>query len=150
MVLTITPPAPASMHFFMLCAFKVGSAEAATNGFFIFTPQKSMDRSAIVNSPYLFLFVTELDVSKPKGSRRNEFANFQSIGTCSARHENAEISGICPKPQDIQESQDTRSLYAPKRSRVLLTSDKSNSLCKITSSSPPLANITPQGLIIML
>jgi hypothetical protein len=40
MVLAITPPAPVSMHFFILLAFKVGSAEAATRGFLMRTPQK--------------------------------------------------------------------------------------------------------------
>jgi hypothetical protein len=48
MVLAITAPAPASMHFFMLAALRVGSAEAAARGFLNGTPQNVIRVSAMV------------------------------------------------------------------------------------------------------
>jgi hypothetical protein len=48
MVLAITPPTPVSMHFFILLAFSVGSAEAATKGFLMRTPQKLMAKFAML------------------------------------------------------------------------------------------------------
>ncbi|MDZ7665455.1 MAG: hypothetical protein U5K27_09065 [Desulfotignum sp.] len=48
MVLAITAPAPASMHFFMLAALRVGSADAAAKGFLNGTPQKFTRVSAMM------------------------------------------------------------------------------------------------------
>jgi hypothetical protein len=41
------------MHFFMLSAFKVGSAEAATKGFLMRTPQKLIAKSATLQLLYV-------------------------------------------------------------------------------------------------